>query len=105
MTLEERIEKMKIMLGEDGVDIDDNTCQTYLDLAISKILTHRFPYGTNLVDVEPRFEYQMIELAIVKYNQQGVEGEETHNESSVHRKYRTEEQILASIPRFAGLPL
>lgn len=105
MTIEQRIEQMKIMLGEDGLDIDDNVCQTYLDLAKHKILNHRYPYGTNLVDVEPQFEYDLIELAIVLYNQRGVEGQETHNENGVHRKYRKEAQILASIPKFAGIPL
>ena len=105
MTLEERIEKMKIMLGDDGVDIDDNTCQTYLDLANEKILTHRYPFGTSKVEIEPQFEYQLIELAIVLYNQRGVEGQETHNENGVHRKYRTEARILASIPKFVGIPL
>ena len=105
MTLEERIEQMKIMLGDDSNDITDNVCQTYLDLANAKILNHRFPYGTNLVEVEPQFEYQLIELAIVLYNQRGVEGQETHNENGVHRKYKREAQILASIPKFAGLPL
>ena len=105
MTLEQRIEQMKVMLGEDGCDIEDDVAQTYLDLANEKILTHRYPYGTNLTEVEPQFTYQLIELAIVLYNQRGVEGQETHNENGVHRKYRKEAQILASIPKFAGLPL
>ena len=105
MTLEKRIEQMKIMLGEDGLDITDDVCKTYLDLSNEKILTHRYPYGTKLVEVEPQFEYQLIELAIVLYNKQGGEGEEYHNENGVHRKYRKESEILASIPKFAGLPL
>lgn len=105
MTLEERIEQMKIMLGDDGVDIDENVCQTYLDLANQKILNHRYPYGTKLVEVEPQFEYQMIELAIVLFNKRGVEGQEYHNENGVHRRYRTEAEVLASIPKFAGIPL
>ena len=105
MTLEERIEQMKIMLGDDGVDIDENVCQTYLDLANQKILNHRYPYGTKLVEVEPQFEYQMIELASVLFNKRGVEGQEYHNENGVHRRYRTEAEVLASIPKFAGIPL
>lgn len=105
MTREERIDTMKIMLGEDGLDIKDETCQTYLDLSNAKILKHRYPFGTTLVEIEPQFEYDLIELAIVKYNERGVEGQETHNENGTHRKYRTEAEILASIPKFAGLPL
>ena len=105
MTIEQRIEQMKIMLGDDGVNIDDNVCQTYLDLAKNKILNHRYPYGTKLTEVEPQYEYQLIELAIVLYNERGVEGEETHSENGVSRKYRSEAKILSSIPKFAGLPL
>ena len=105
MTLEERINQMKIMLGDDGLDITDEVCQTYLNLSQQKILNHRYPFGTKRVEVEAQFEYQLIELAIVLYNQRGVEGQETHNENGVHRKYRTEGQILASIPSFAGFPL
>ena len=105
MTLEERIEQMKIMLGEDGDDIENNVCKTYLDLANQTILNHRYPFGTDKVEIEPQFEYALIELAIVKYNMRGVEGQETHNENGVHRKYRKESEILASIPKFAGLPL
>lgn len=105
MTLEQRISQMKIMLGDDGLDITDETCQTYLDLSNQKILNHRYPFGTTLVEVEKQYEYQLIELAVVLYNQRGVEGQEYHNENGVHRRYRTEATILASIPKFAGLPL
>ena len=103
MTLEERIEKMKIMLGEDGIEITDEDCQTYLDLANEKLLTHRYPFGTTLVEIEPQYEYQRIELAIVLYNRRGGEGEEYHKENGVDRRYRTEAQILKSIPKFAGV--
>ena len=105
MILEQRIEQMKIMLGDDGLDIDDDVCQTYLNLANEKILTHRYPFGTKLTEIEPKFTYQLIELAIVLYNERGVEGQETHNENGVHRRYRTVSEILADIPSFAGLPL
>ena len=105
MTLEQRIEQMKIMLGEDSLDIEDETCKTYLDLANEKILTHRYPFGTNLTEVEPQFTYQLIELAVVLFNKRGAEGQEYHNENGVHRRYRTEVEILASIPKYAGLPL
>ena len=105
MTIEQRIEQMKIMLGDDGLDIEDDVCKTYLDLANNKILNHRYPFGTKLVEVEPQYEYQLIELAIVLYNLRGIEGEETHNENGVNRKYRSVEAILKSIPKFVGIPL
>ena len=101
MTLDERIDALQKMLGE---DIEDDTLTTYLNLAKQKILNHRFPFGTNLEEIEPRYEGDLLELAIVFYNERGVEGQETHNENGVNRKWRSEQQILKSIPRMVGLP-
>ena len=101
MTLEERIDAIQTMLGE---DVEDNVLEIYLNQAKQKILNHRFPYGTTLNDVEPRYESDLLELAIVLFNERGVEGQETHNENGVNRKYRSEQQILKSIPRMVGLP-
>lgn len=102
MTTEERIEKVKLMLGDDT--IDEDVLVIYLDLAKRKILNHRFPYGTDLTDVEGKYEFDLLELAIVLFNERGVEGQETHNENGVNRKWRSEQQILKSIPRMVGLP-
>ena len=101
MTTNERIDKLNAMLGE---SVDTEVLVIYLDLAKQKILNHRFPYGTDLVDVEPRYEQDLLELTIVLYNERGVEGQETHNENGVNRKWRSEQQILKSIPRMVGLP-
>ncbi len=103
MTLEQKVEYMKTMMGD--TSLEDETAIVYLNLAKSKILTHRFPYGTDLKEVEEQYEYQQIELAIVLFNQRGVEGESSHNENGVNRSYKSEAKILASIPKFAGLPL
>ena len=101
MTFEERFNAFQTMLNED-VDID--VFQIYLRLAKEKILNHRYPYGTNLTDVEQRYENDLIELAIVLYNQRGVEGQESHNENGITRHYRSEQEILKSIPRMVGIP-
>ena len=104
MTLEERLSYMKTMLGSD-VDVDEETMLTYLNVAKSKILTHRYPYGTKLTEVEPQYEMKMIELAVICYSREGVEGQKSHKENGTDRVYQTEQEILASIPRVAGLPL
>lgn len=101
MTLDKRIDALQIMLDE---DVDDEVLEIYLNQAKQKILNHRFPYGTQLTDVEPRYEQDLLELAIVLYNERGAEGQETHNENGVNRKWRSEQQILKSIPRMVGLP-
>lgn len=101
MTLEERIEKMQDMLG---FEEDSELLTVYLSHAKNKILNHRFPYGTTLQDVESRYEYDLIELAIVLFNERGAEGQNQHSENGVSRKWRTEHEILSSIPRMVGIP-
>ena len=98
MTHEERIISIQGMLGE---DVDSNLLSIYLRQATQKILNHRFPFGTTLVDVEPRFEQDLLELTIVLFNQRGAEGQSIHSENGVKRDWRTEYQILKGIPPMA----
>ena len=101
MTTQERIDEMQKMLGEDA---DEYVLMVYLNLATTKILNHRFPFGTDLTDVEERYEKDLIELAVVLYSQRGAEGQETHNENGVNRKWRSMDAILSAIPRMVGIP-
>ena len=94
MTHEERINTIQEKLGE---DVDSDLLSIYLRTATQKILNHRFPYGTNLTDVEPQFEEALIELSIVLFNQRGGEGQSMHSENGITRHYRTESEILEEI--------
>ena len=101
MTIEQKIEELTNLLGED----DSELYEVYLLQAEQKILNKLYPYGTKLTDVPERYEQVQIELAITLYNMRGVEGQETHNENGVNRKWRSETAILAELTPFAGLPL
>ena len=103
MTLDEKIAKMQSMIGSDE---EDTVLTDYLLTAKEKILNHRDPFSNQErpSEVEPKFEYAQIELAIVLYNQKGGEGQSTHSENGVKREWRTVEDILSSIPRTAGIP-
>lgn len=103
MTLEEKYQMFLTMLGEDD-EVELSVFEVYLRHAQQKILNHRFPYGTSLVEVEPRFELDTIELAVVLYNQRGGEGQSKHVENGVTREWRSEAQILSTIPRMGGIP-
>lgn len=103
MTRDERHEYIRTMLGGDE-EITDEVLDIYLRQAQQKILNHRYPYGTTRVEVEPRFEQDMLELAIVLYNLRGAEGQKRHVENGVTREWRTEHEILSSIPRMVGIP-
>ena len=105
MTIEQKVDNMKTMMGDDVANVSDDELIVYLNLAQQKLINHIYPFKDDVVEIPSKYDYQLIELAIVLFNLRGVEGQETHNENGVHRKYRTEAQILASIPKYAGLPL
>lgn len=102
MTIEQKVAYMKTMM--DDTSLEDETAIVYLDLAKQKLLTHIYPFDDKVIEVPSKYDLQHIELAIALFNKRGGEGEEYHNESGVHRRYQTEAQILASIPKHAGLP-
>ena len=102
MELEEKVEIMNNMMEDTTIDFQ--TAKIYLDLAKSKLLIHIYPFDENVVELSSKYDYEQIELAIVLFNRKGGEGEEYHKENSVDRRFRTEAQILASIPKKAGLP-
>lgn len=104
MTNDEKLDLIKVMLGNDEVH-DIVVLRSYLDLAKDKILNKRYPFGTTLTDVEPRYEKLQCELAIALYNQRGGEGQSSHSENGVARTWRTIAEILEEIPSLAGLPL
>lgn len=103
MTIEQKVEYMKTMMND--TSIEDDTAIVYLNLASERLLNHLYPSRDEGCVVPSKYDYQTIELAIALYNQRGVEGEKAHSENGVNRTYRSVEEILKSIPRFASLPL
>lgn len=102
MTDEEKVNYMKVMMNLPNEN--DDTLMVYLNLAKEKLLNHIYPYEKP-TELEREYEMKQIELAIILYNKRGAEGEESHTENGVARKYQSEEKFLASIPRKAGIPL
>lgn len=98
MTHEQRISTIQEMLGE---EVDSDLLSIYLRQATQKIINHRYPFGTEAVDVEPRYEQDLLELAIVLFNERGAEGQKVHSENGVRREWRTEYEILKGIPPMA----
>lgn len=99
MTIDEKLNRMTLLIG---CPIEPQLCSTYLNLAKEKILNKRFPFGTILQDVPHEYENLQIELAIVLYNQNGVEGQSSHSENGVVRNYKTENEILNEIVSYCG---
>lgn len=103
MTLEEKLQYMKVML-DDKTDTNDSEYKVYLDLAKQRLLTHIYPFDQTKVEIPQRYDMQHIELAVAIYVKKGAEGESSHDENGVRRTYKTEGEILAHIPTTAGFP-
>ena len=103
MTDDQKVELMATMIG---CPCQGDVYDVYLELANEKILNRCYPYGIpeGQTRVDRKYEYLQIELAIYLYNQRGGEGQETHIENGVTRKWRTENEILQEIVPFAGVP-
>ena len=109
MTTEQKLKNMKIMLTESSNDFDtafnDDTLIAYLDYAKQKIINHIYPFKNDVSELSSKYDYDQIELAVVLFSKRGAEGEKSHSENNVSRTYRSETEILKSIPKYAGIPL
>ena len=104
MTIEEKIDEIKTLLGDD----DSELYEVYLRQARDKILNKLYPFGrkaNDKIEVPERYEQLQIELAITLYNMRGVEGQDKHTENSISRSWRSETEILGELTPFASLPL
>ena len=79
MTIDEQVQKMKIMGNIEGEQ--DDLLMVYLDLAKQKLIEHIYPFRDDVVSLDKKYDTKQIELAIILYNKRGAEGEE-------HRDHR-----------------
>ena len=103
MLTEEKLKYMRVLGNINEGDADDDLLTAYLDLAKEKLLNHIYPFEKP-VEVGKEYEMKQVELAIILFAKRGAEGEDSHNENGVNRKYQSEEKFLQSIPRCVGIP-
>lgn len=108
-----QLQKLKIRLGITDT-LQDTLLQEYLDASEMDILNKRFPFGfiqvvidedtgeKIYVEVKPPLEAQyfslQIDLAIVKYNMRGIEGQDKHSENGISRTYH--DTLLSQVMPF-----
>lgn len=102
MTLDEKLNYMRIMGDIDDSESND-LLTAYLTLAENKLLNHIYPFEKPAT-LDKEYDVKVIELAIILFAKRGAEGEDSHNENGVNRKYQSEEKFLQSIPRCVGIP-
>ena len=80
MTPEEKLERLRLMVG-DGES--DEVLIAYLDLAERLILGRCYPYATEASELvmPPKYEYLQLEIAALKVNKRGAEGAISYSES------------------------
>jgi hypothetical protein len=98
-----QLERFKIRITE---NISDEMAEDILESAKAVILSRRFPFGEQPLEIEPRYNDLQIRIAVEMFNKQGAEGELAHSENGVSRTYSSanvSEELLREITPKAGV--
>jgi hypothetical protein len=98
-----QLERLKIRITE---NVSDELLSDILESAKAVILSRRFPFGEQPLEIEPRYNDLQIRIAVEMFNKQGAEGELAHSENGVSRTYSSanvSEELLREITPKAGV--
>ena len=93
MSGEEKLAMVKTIMGPDAPD--DETIETYLNLAKTEILNWRYSYNPDAMpeDVEPAYEITQVQAVVNGFTQRGMEGETTSIENGIHRHFNYSDMV------------
>lgn len=103
MTLDEKLEKLSILVGE---NVSGEILSTYLDIAKEKVLNRLYPFERLTDDVPEKYEHIQLNVACYLINKRGAEGETSHNENGVNRSYENADvpdSMFNELVPFGGL--
>lgn len=83
MTDATKRDMLKDMTGE----ADRDVLTTYLKIAAGIVLRKRFPFGTTEKMVPEEYGEVQVEIAAFLLNKRGAEGESSHTENGITRRY------------------
>lgn len=83
MTDATKRDMLKDMTGE----ADMTVLTTYLKIAAGIVLRKRFPFGTEVKTVPEEYDEVQVEIAAFLLNKRGAEGESSHTENGITRRY------------------
>ena len=98
-----QLERLKIRNTE---NVSDELLSDILESAKAVILSRRFPFGEQPLEIESRYNDLQIRIAVEMFNKQGAEGELAHSENGVSRTYSSanvSEELLREITPKAGV--
>ena len=101
MTINEKIEEMKVGIAPDVADTE--VLRAELLAAETMILNKMYPFGyEDGTEIPTRYDRLQVKLAIELYSQRGAEGQISHSENGISRSWPTVSRILAQIPSHCG---
>lgn len=101
----DKITRLKLRIPEEK---NEMLLYDFLEQAKSIIIAKRFPFGTELSEVEPQYADLQVRIAVELYNKQGAEGESSHSENGISRAYENagvSQSLLEEITPRCGVPL
>lgn len=94
-----QLDRIKLRMPDEIFDTNKELLfQDLLDTAKNDILRRRYPFKSDLsadAQLEYRYLDLQIELALIRYNMLGVEGQKEHDENGIRRVY--ENTLLNSV--------
>ena len=98
-----QLERLKIRITE---NVTDAELEDILESAKAVILSRRFPFGEQPVEIESKYKDLQIRIAVEMFSKRGAEGETAHSENGVSRSYASanvSEDLLKEITPKAGV--
>ena len=98
-----QLERLKLRIPENNNDLE---LEDVLESAKAVILSRRYPFGEQPLEIEDKYKDLQIRIAVELYNKRGVEGQTSHSENGVSRSYASanvSEELLREITPKAGV--
>ena len=98
-----QLERLKLRIPENNNDLE---LEDVLESARAVILSRRYPFGEQPLEIEDKYKDLQIRIAVELYNKRGVEGQTSHSENGVSRSYASanvSEELLREITPKAGV--
>ena len=78
---------MQMILSQMTGETDTDTLAAYLSLAETKILRRLYPFQSEISEMPTQYQENQIDIAAYLLNKRGAEGQISHNENGIDRKY------------------
>lgn len=98
-----QLERLKLRIPENNNDLE---LEDVLESAKTVILSRRYPFGEQPLEIEEKYKDLQIRIAVEMYNKRGVEGQTSHSENGVSRSYSSasvSEELLREITPKVGV--